>query len=46
MGSNFRHPFVYGTAWKRDETRELVKQTLEAGFRVVDVTAQSNITVS
>lgn len=31
---------IYGTAWKKDQTRGLVKQALLAGFRGVDTAAQ------
>ena len=31
---------IYGTAWKKDHTRVLVKQALLAGFRGVDTAAQ------
>lgn len=31
---------VYGTAWKKDHTRALVRQALLAGFRGVDTAAQ------
>ena len=31
---------IYGTAWKKDQTRLLVKQALLAGFRGVDTAAQ------
>ena len=31
---------VYGTAWKKDQTRVLVYRALEAGFRGVDTAAQ------
>ena len=31
---------IYGTAWKKDQTRHLVKQALLAGFRGVDTAAQ------
>ena len=31
---------IYGTAWKKDQTRVLVKQALLAGFRGVDTAAQ------
>jgi diketogulonate reductase-like aldo/keto reductase len=35
------HPgFIYGTAWKKDETKRLVKEALVAGFRRVDTAAQ------
>ena len=32
--------FIYGTAWKKDQTRRLVKEALVAGFRKVDTAAQ------
>jgi diketogulonate reductase-like aldo/keto reductase len=32
--------FVYGTAWKKDATRELVKTALKAGFRAIDTANQ------
>ncbi|KAF1912040.1 aldo-keto reductase-like protein [Ampelomyces quisqualis] len=32
--------FIYGTAWKKDETRRLVKEALAAGFRRFDTAAQ------
>lgn len=32
--------FLYGTAWKEDQTEELVIQALEAGFRGVDTANQ------
>ena len=32
--------FLYGTAWKEDETERLVRQALEAGFRGVDTANQ------
>lgn len=32
--------FVYGTAWKKDRTTELVFQALRAGFKGVDTAAQ------
>ncbi|KXS94924.1 hypothetical protein AC578_3932 [Pseudocercospora eumusae] len=31
---------IYGTAWKAEETRELVKQAITNGFRAVDTAAQ------
>jgi diketogulonate reductase-like aldo/keto reductase len=35
------HPaFIYGTAWKKDQTKRLVKEALAAGFRRVDTAAQ------
>lgn len=32
--------FIYGTAWKKDQTKRLVKEALNAGFRKVDTAAQ------
>ena len=32
--------FIYGTAWKKDQTKKLVKEALTAGFRRVDTAAQ------
>ncbi|OCL05606.1 aldo-keto reductase-like protein [Glonium stellatum] len=32
--------FIYGTAWKKDQTSRLVKEALAAGFRGVDTAAQ------
>ncbi|KAF2494708.1 aldo-keto reductase-like protein [Lophium mytilinum] len=32
--------FIYGTAWKKDNTTKLVKEALAAGFRAVDTAAQ------
>ncbi|KAF2825247.1 aldo-keto reductase-like protein [Ophiobolus disseminans] len=32
--------FIYGTAWKKDRTKALVKDALVAGFRRVDTAAQ------
>ncbi|KAF2713457.1 aldo-keto reductase-like protein [Pleomassaria siparia CBS 279.74] len=32
--------FIYGTAWKKDRTKRLVKEALKAGFRKVDTAAQ------
>ena len=31
---------VYGTAWKKDASRTLVKQAIQAGFRGIDTAAQ------
>lgn len=34
-------PFlIYGTAWKKDRTADLVQQALEAGFRFIDTAGQ------
>lgn len=32
--------FIYGTAWKKDQTKRLVKEALTVGFRRVDTAAQ------
>lgn len=32
--------FIYGTAWKKDRTADLVHQALQSGFRAVDTAAQ------
>jgi diketogulonate reductase-like aldo/keto reductase len=32
--------FIYGTAWKEDETRELTREALERGFRGIDTANQ------
>ncbi|KAF2870425.1 aldo-keto reductase-like protein [Massariosphaeria phaeospora] len=32
--------FIYGTAWKKDQTKMLVKEALKAGFRKVDTACQ------
>lgn len=31
---------IYGTAWKKEKTAELVKQALKSGFRALDTAAQ------
>jgi len=33
-------PFIYGTAWKKDETKRLVTEALGAGFTAIDTAAQ------
>lgn len=39
--SNLQTPkLVYGTAWKKDRTSDLVYQALVAGFRGIDTAAQ------
>ncbi|KAF2429789.1 aldo-keto reductase-like protein [Tothia fuscella] len=35
-----RLPFIYGTAWKNDETTRLVKEALGSGFRAIDTACQ------
>ena len=37
---NIRPPFLYGTAWKEEETERLVRLALDAGFRGVDTANQ------
>jgi len=32
--------FLYGCAWKKDQTSDLVYQALSSGFRGIDVAAQ------
>lgn len=32
--------FIYGTAWKKDESKRLAKEALEQGFRRIDTAAQ------
>jgi hypothetical protein len=32
--------FLYGTAWKKDRTADLVHQAISSGFRAVDTAAQ------
>jgi diketogulonate reductase-like aldo/keto reductase len=32
--------FIYGTAWKKAETKRLVREALVAGFRRIDTAAQ------
>lgn len=34
------HKFIYGTAWKKDETTSLVMAAVESGFRALDTAAQ------
>ena len=33
-------PMIYGTAWKKERTEELVYQALSAGFRAIDTACQ------
>lgn len=33
-------PFIYGTAWKKDETTRLVTEAVSAGFTAIDTAAQ------
>lgn len=31
---------IYGTAWKTEQTANLVRKAIESGFRAIDVAAQ------
>lgn len=33
-------PLIYGTAWKKERTKELVIQAVQAGFRAIDTACQ------
>src|SRR6185436_13642708 len=33
--------FIYGTAWKKDATTELVRKAVKAGFRAIDTANQA-----
>jgi len=33
-------PLIYGTAWKKEQTKELVIQAVQAGFRAIDTACQ------
>jgi hypothetical protein len=35
--------FLYGTAWKEDETRRLTTLALEQGFRGIDTVLQRQV---
>ena len=38
-GSHLAAPFIYGTAWKKEQTATLVYRALAAGFRAIDTAA-------
>jgi diketogulonate reductase-like aldo/keto reductase len=40
LGAIGRPPFIYGTAWKKENTKELVTEAINAGFRAIDTAAQ------
>jgi diketogulonate reductase-like aldo/keto reductase len=40
IGAVGKPPFLYGTAWKKENTTRLVKEALSAGFRAIDTAAQ------
>lgn len=35
-----RPPFIYGTAWKKENTTQLVQDALAAGFTAIDTACQ------
>jgi len=39
-GGDTEVPFIYGTAWKNERTKELVELAVRKGFRKVDTAAQ------
>ena len=39
-GGIYMPRFIYGTAWKKDKTKELVVQAVSAGFRAIDTANQ------
>lgn len=39
-GSSIDASMIYGTAWKKDNTADLVTLALKAGFRAFDTAAQ------
>jgi diketogulonate reductase-like aldo/keto reductase len=40
LGAIGKPPFIYGTAWKKEDTKKLVTEALAAGFRAIDTAAQ------
>jgi diketogulonate reductase-like aldo/keto reductase len=40
LNSPARPTFIYGTAWKEDQTTDLVEEALSAGFRAIDTANQ------
>jgi diketogulonate reductase-like aldo/keto reductase len=40
ISDGYEPVFIYGTAWKKDRTKDLVKEALSAGFRKIDTAAQ------
>jgi diketogulonate reductase-like aldo/keto reductase len=40
MSDTMMPPFMYGTAWKKDRTKELVEMAIRVGFRGVDTACQ------
>jgi diketogulonate reductase-like aldo/keto reductase len=40
LGAIGNPPFIYGTAWKKEDTKKLVTEAVTAGFRAIDTAAQ------
>jgi len=40
LGAIGKPPVIYGTAWKKENTKELVAEAITAGFRAIDTAAQ------
>ncbi|TLD29484.1 putative aldo-keto reductase [Venturia nashicola] len=40
LGSTGNPPFIYGTAWKKENSTKLVTEAVSAGFRAIDTAAQ------
>lgn len=40
LGAVGKPPFIYGTAWKKENTKKLVTEAVTAGFRAIDTAAQ------
>jgi diketogulonate reductase-like aldo/keto reductase len=40
LGAVGRPPFIYGTAWKKENTKKLVTEAVTAGFKAIDTAAQ------
>lgn len=40
IGTTGKPPFIYGTAWKKEDSTRLVTEALSAGFRAIDTAAQ------
>lgn len=38
--SNFPFQLIYGTAWKKEKTKELVISAVKSGFRAIDTACQ------
>lgn len=40
LGTTGNPPFIYGTAWKKEDSTRLVTEAISAGFRAIDTAAQ------